>query len=75
MTERISITNIIMQGTVFGSLICTSVIDKLAKIFYSDSKLLYKYKGKVEVPLLGMVDDVSNVAYFYLFLCHDATNK
>ena len=62
MTERISITNIIMQGTVFGSLICTSVIDKLAKIFYSDSKLLYKYKGEVDVPILGMVDDVLNVA-------------
>ena len=62
MTERVSITNIIMQGTVFGSLICTSVRDKLAKIFYSDSKLLYKYKGEVEVPILGMVDDVLNVA-------------
>ena len=31
MTERVNITNLIMQGTVFGSLICTSV--KLAKIF------------------------------------------
>ena len=62
MTERISLTNIIMQGTVFGSLICTSVIDKLAKIFFSDSKLLYKNMGELDVPLLGMVDDVLNVA-------------
>ena len=37
-------------------------MDKLAKIFYSDSKLLYKYKGEVDVPILGMVDDVLNVA-------------
>ena len=29
---------------------------------YSDSKLLYRYKGEVEVPILGMVDDVLNVA-------------
>ena len=62
MTERVNITNLIMQGTVFGSLICTSVMDKLAQIFYKDSKLLYKYKGDVDVPVLGMVDDVLNVA-------------
>ena len=58
ITERISIQNIIMQGTVFGSLICTSVVDKLAKIFYKNPDLLYKYNNKVDVPPLGMVDDV-----------------
>ena len=61
LTERIDIKNIIMQGTVFGSLICTAVVDKLAKIFYSDKTLLYMYNNKVEVPILGMVDDVINV--------------
>ena len=57
-TARRDIKNIIMQGTVFGSLICTSVMDKLAKIFYQNPDLVYKYKNKVEVPVLGMVDDV-----------------
>ena len=33
MTEREVINNIIMQGTVFGSLICSAVMDKLAKVF------------------------------------------
>ena len=47
-----------MQGRVFGSIICTSVINKLAKIFYENDDLLYQYKGEVEVPILGMVDDV-----------------
>ena len=42
----------------FGSIICQSVIDKLAKIFYKDKEILYSYKGEVEVPVLGMVDDV-----------------
>ena len=42
VTERVDIQNIIMQGTLFGSIICTAVVDKLAKIFYSDKKnLLY----------------------------------
>ena len=62
ITERISIENVIMQGTVFGSIICTSVMDKLAKLFYQDETLIYKYKGVVDVPVLGMVDDVLNVA-------------
>ena len=57
-TNRRDIKNIIMQGTVFGSIICTSVMDKLAKIFYHDPNLVYKYKEKVAVPILGMVDDV-----------------
>ena len=61
ITSRENIQNIIMQGSVFGSLICTTVMDKLAKIFYKDSSLTYKYKGEVEVPVLGMVDDVLSV--------------
>ena len=51
-----------MQGTVFGSLICSAVMDKLAKLFYNDNNLLYKYKNSVSVPILGMVDDVLSVA-------------
>ena len=37
-------------------------MDKLAKIFYQDTDLLYMYKNVVKVPVLGMVDDVLNVA-------------
>ena len=51
-----------MQGTVFGSLICNSVMDKIAKIFYGDKKLLYKYKNKVNIPVLGMVDDILSIS-------------
>ena len=36
-------------------------MDKLAKIFYQKKFFLYKYKGVVEVPVLGMVDDVLNM--------------
>ena len=62
LTDRESISNLIMQGTVFGSLLCTTVMDKLAKIFYNDKSLLYRYKNKVNVPILGMVEDVLSVA-------------
>ena len=50
LTDRIDIEDLIMQGTVFGSIICTSVMDKLAKIFYQDKKLLYNTKMKYLYP-------------------------
>ena len=61
MTKRISIPNIIMQGTVWGSLFCTATIDKLSQQAYTDKTLVYNYKGKVGVPPLGMVDDVLTI--------------
>ena len=57
--ERRSVNNIIMQGTVWGTIKCTNTMDKLGKLSYENP---YKYKGIVEVPMLGMVDDVLNVA-------------
>ena len=60
-SERISIRNIIMQGTVWGSLLCTATMDKLGQQVYNSSELLYKYKGVVETPSLGMVDDILTI--------------
>ena len=45
-----------MQGSVFGSLMCTTSIDKLGKKIYEDEKLIYRVA--VSVPSLCMVDDV-----------------
>ena len=61
MTRRVDISNIIMEGTVWGSLFCTATIDKLPQKVYKEETLLYKYKGEVSVPPLGMVDDVLTV--------------
>ena len=60
-TERTEISEVIMQGTVWGSLMCTSTMDKLGKIAYENPESLYKYKG-VPIPPLGMVDDVITVS-------------
>ena len=46
-----------MQGTVWGSLLCTSTVDMLGKISYSTPQTLYQYYG-VPIPPLGMVDDI-----------------
>ena len=60
-SKRINIKNIIMQGSVWGSLLCTTTMDKLGKVFYDKEELLYKYKGEVSVPALCMVDDIMAV--------------
>ena len=60
-TKQISISDVIMQGTVWGSLCCTSTIDNLGKLAYGRPDILYKYKG-VPVPPLGMVDDILTVS-------------
>ena len=61
-SKRVSINNIIMQGTVWGSLFCTVSMDKLGQHVYSNEELLYKYKGEVEIPSLDSVriNDVVN---------------
>ena len=45
ISERTKIKNVVMQGTVWGSLICTSTMEKLQKYFYDNEDLLYKFKG------------------------------
>ena len=47
-----------MQGTVWAGLMCTVTMDKLCKLMLQHEHLLYKYRGKVSVPPLQMVDDI-----------------
>ena len=64
ISKRIDITDTIMQGTIWGCLMCTSPMDTLGKKFYENLETLYEYKG-VPFPPLGMVDDaicVTNVS-------------
>ena len=62
ITSRVNIPNIVMQGGVFGSIMCTTSMDKLAKHVYSNKELLYMYKGVAAVPPLLMVDDILTVS-------------
>ena len=43
---------------IWGSLLCTTTMDKLGKLFYESDDLVYMYKGAVSVPALCMVDDI-----------------
>ena len=61
ISRRELINNVVMQGTVWGSLCCTATMDKLGQLHYMNENLLYKYKGTVDIPSLGMVDDVLSI--------------
>ena len=58
ISNRVSISNIIMQGTVWDSLMCMATMDKSGQHVYRNNELTNKYKGVVETPSLGMVDDI-----------------
>ena len=60
-TDRFDITNNILQGTKFGPLMCTASMSKLGSLEYKQSKQILTYKDTVQVPSLGMIDDVLNV--------------
>ena len=57
-TETEDIYNVITQGGVFGPLLCSNLVDKIGKECILGDKYLYSYKGIVDVPPLGMVDDL-----------------
>ena len=58
VSKRFDIKNIVMQGSVWGSLFCTTTIDKVGQLAYENEDLLYMYKGLVAVPPISMVDDI-----------------
>ena len=61
ISTRVNIKDLIMQGSVWGSLCCVVLMEKLGKMIYKNKDLLYYYKGLVGTPPLQMVDDVLGV--------------
>ena len=59
LSSRISVQDVIMQGSVWGSLKCTNTMDKMNKIAMADESLHYRYKQDSNIPIgvLCMIDD------------------
>jgi hypothetical protein len=64
LSMRINVKDVVMQGTVWGSLKCTVVMDTLNKTAMADGTLQYQYKGDPNIPIgvLGMIDDTLGVS-------------
>ena len=57
-TKRGVITNAIIQGDVFGPMLCAKQVDEIGKECMDMDKYTYKYKGEVVIPPLSMLDDL-----------------
>ena len=57
-----TLKNIICQGVPWGNMECGVMVDGFRKQSLNPELEPYRYKGKVPVPLLGMVDDTLMVS-------------
>ena len=57
-TTRSDIYNVITQGDNFGPILCSNQVDTFGKECLQEKKYIYNYRGEVEIPPLGMVDDL-----------------
>ena len=57
-TERREIRNSVIQGDVFGPIFCSKQVDTIGQECLEEHKYTFMYKGEVEIPPLGMVDDL-----------------
>ena len=64
LSSRINVYDVVMQGSVWGTLKCTTTLDNMNKIAMADKSLQYNYKGDSSIPIgvLGMVDDTLAIA-------------
>ena len=69
LTKRVNLTNIEMQGSVWGSLKCTTSMDQLNKIILPQEDLTYSYKGddNIKIGVLGIVDDNLAIGQTFFF--------
>ena len=58
LTERTLIPKIVMQGGKWGPLKCSNTMDKIGKQCSETGEHLFRYKKKVKVTPLAMIDDL-----------------
>ena len=62
LTERKVVEKIICQGDPWGSMQCSVQIDSIGRDSLAEDLEPVKYEGEVEIPALGMVDDILTIA-------------
>ena len=62
LTDRFSVNDIVQQGGGWGPIECSVSIDKLGRSCFKNRKYLYRFKDKVNILPLAMVDDLLAVA-------------
>ena len=62
LTDRTEINKVICQGDPWGPIQCTVQIDGIGRGSLEADLEPYKYKDEVEIPALGMVDDILTIS-------------
>ena len=57
-SKREDIFQVITQGDVFSPILCSNQVDTFGKECLDEGKYTYVYRGEVDIPPLGMVDDL-----------------
>ena len=60
LTERQTVTNSVLQGDTWGSILASVQVDSIAKECVAEGHS-YQYKNKLAVGFLGLVDDIVGV--------------
>ena len=81
-TNKGTIHNVVMQGDVFGPLLCSKQVDTFGKECIEENKYSYLYKNEVVVPPLSMMDDLISIsecghktAMAHAYLCCKSNTK
>ena len=61
-TSRQNIRNSIIQGDVFGAILCSKQVDTFGQECLIKSDYTYSYRGEVDIPPLSMVDDLLTIS-------------
>ena len=64
VSRRTPVNKVVMQGSVWGGLKCTSQMDTLNKIMKNKESLEYKYRNdpNITIGVIGMIDETLAVA-------------
>ena len=61
LSERQTIKDIVLQGDTFGSILASVQVDSIGKRC-ENSGYGYKYKNKLPISMLGLVDDIVGIS-------------
>ena len=61
-TSRINLPQIVQQGGVWGPMQCSVSIDKIGRECTQKREHIYKYKDKISIITLAMIDDLLGIA-------------
>ena len=62
LTEEVVLEEVVLQGEVWGPSLASNQVDTFEKeMLKEDVPFMYRYKGYIPVPVLGMIDDIIGV--------------